>query len=277
MSETIKVREGEDFDAGVVEGVLREKIGGSARGGSRGSAVPLRRLEPHVPAEDRGLGGRAAPPAAGTLPPKAHDMGRESGSSRSCTRPSRSPRSPTSSCDDEAIIGAPFYVMERRTGVVRGRLLPGGRRADRGAVPRDLPDGRGHARRAARRGPVGGRPRGPRQARGISGAADEGLDRPLRQGQDRGDRGGRAAHRLARRRTSPRARRRPSSTTTTSSTTWSSTPTTSRRSGPSSTGRWRPSATRSSTSPSRSPTGSSPATRKSSRRSCRPSPPRPAS
>ena len=65
-------------------------------------------------------------PPAGPLPPKAHDMKRES-AFMSCLHPyfSKVPK-PIVFCEDESIIGVPFYVMERKQGIVLDVDFPPG-------------------------------------------------------------------------------------------------------------------------------------------------------
>jgi aminoglycoside phosphotransferase (APT) family kinase protein len=64
-------------------------------------------------------------PPFGNRVPSAHDMGREYRVlSRLCRVYEPAPR-PWVSCDDASVIGAPFYVMERRRGVIlRGTIPP---------------------------------------------------------------------------------------------------------------------------------------------------------
>lgn len=65
-------------------------------------------------------------PPFGNQVKSAHDMGREYRVlSRLCQVYSLAPR-PYIYCEDESVLGAPFYVMERRHGVVIRRTLPQG-------------------------------------------------------------------------------------------------------------------------------------------------------
>ena len=63
-------------------------------------------------------------PPLGPVAPKAHDMGREFRVLAELWR--AYPPAPRAYlfCDDASVIGAPFYVMERRRGVVIRRHLP---------------------------------------------------------------------------------------------------------------------------------------------------------
>src|SRR5215475_10943485 len=63
-------------------------------------------------------------PPFGNQVKSAHDMGREFRVlSRLCTVYPPAPR-PLLYCDDSAVLGAPFYVMERRRGVVLRKTTP---------------------------------------------------------------------------------------------------------------------------------------------------------
>src|SRR5207302_696778 len=63
-------------------------------------------------------------PPFGNQVKSAHDMGREyKVLSRLCEVYPPAPR-PYFHCEDENVLGAPFYVMERRQGVVLRRMLP---------------------------------------------------------------------------------------------------------------------------------------------------------
>jgi aminoglycoside phosphotransferase (APT) family kinase protein len=60
------------------------------------------------------------------VPPKAHDMGRESLILAELHEAYPLAPRPYFFCEDESVIGAPFYVMERREGVVVDHSLPEG-------------------------------------------------------------------------------------------------------------------------------------------------------
>jgi aminoglycoside phosphotransferase (APT) family kinase protein len=65
-------------------------------------------------------------PPFGNQVKSAHDMGREHRIlSRLCDVYPPAPR-PVLYCDDEAVIGAPFYLMERRRGLILRKTLPAG-------------------------------------------------------------------------------------------------------------------------------------------------------
>ena len=86
-------------------------------------------------------------------------------------------------CDDESVIGAPFYVMERIEGDVDHERAAGAAGLRGGARP-DLRGARRRARRDPRRRLGGVRPRGLRQADGLPRPPAAPLRRPLGAQQD---------------------------------------------------------------------------------------------
>ena len=124
--ETIGVREGEGFD--------REKVGRYVR--ERIEEVPEGELEVRqFPSGASNLTyllkvgeweGVLRRPPLGPVPPKAHDMGRESGILAKLNAVYPLAPKPYFFCEDESVIGAPFYVMERRKGVVVDDSFPEG-------------------------------------------------------------------------------------------------------------------------------------------------------
>lgn len=124
--ETIGVREGEGFD--------REKVGRYVRG--RIEEVPEGELEVRqFPSGASNLTyllkvgeweGVLRRPPLGPVPPKAHDMGRESGILAKLNAVYPLAPKPYFFCEDESVIGVPFYVMERRQGVVVDDSFPEG-------------------------------------------------------------------------------------------------------------------------------------------------------
>jgi aminoglycoside phosphotransferase (APT) family kinase protein len=126
MSDTIEVRGGEGFDAGSVEGLLREKIDGLPEGDLEVEQFPSGASNLTYLLRIGDWEGVLRRPPMGPVPPKAHDMGRESGilSKLNAAYP-LAPR-PYFFTDDESVIGAPFYVMEKRTGVVLDDSFPDG-------------------------------------------------------------------------------------------------------------------------------------------------------
>ena len=153
--------------------------------------------------------------------------------------------------------GAPFYLMERRRGIILRKPPPADRPMPPEAVRRlceSLIDGlaRLHSLdyEAAGLGDLG-KPEGLRRAPG------DGLDPTVSRRADRRPPQPGPGRRMARGQPAGRVRGRARSTTTTSSTTSCSTPATRAGSSPSSTGRWPRSATRSWTWGRPSATGSS--------------------
>ena len=126
MSETIGVREGEGFDADAVEGVLREKIDGLPEGELEVEQFPSGASNLTYLLRIGDWEGVLRRPPLGPIPPKAHDMRRESGILSKLNAAYPLAPKPYFFTDDEEIIGAPFYVMEKRTGVVLDDSFPEG-------------------------------------------------------------------------------------------------------------------------------------------------------
>jgi aminoglycoside phosphotransferase (APT) family kinase protein len=130
LSETVDVRRGEDFDPETVERYLREHIEDLPGGELEVSQFPSGASNLTYLLKIDGWEGVLRRPPLGPVPPKAHDMGRESGIlSRLGAVYPLAPK-PYFFCEDESVIGAPFYVMERRTGVVLDETFPDGVRPD---------------------------------------------------------------------------------------------------------------------------------------------------
>ena len=130
MSETIKIREGEDFDLDAVERYLRENIVGLPDGDLEVEQFPsgasnLTYLLRIRGTDDTWEGVLRRPPL-GPVPPKAHDMGRESGLLMKLHEAYPLAPKPYFFCEDESVIGAPFYVMERQEGTVVDDKFPEG-------------------------------------------------------------------------------------------------------------------------------------------------------
>ncbi|HEV2744173.1 MAG TPA: phosphotransferase family protein, partial [Rubrobacter sp.] len=132
MSETIKVREGEGFDPEAVEGVLREKIEGLPEGKLEVEQFPSGASNLTYLLRIGECEGVLRRPPLGPIPPKAHDMGRESGILSKLNAAYPLAPKPYFFTDDEGIIGAPFYVMEKRTGLVLDDSFPEGVVPDEG-------------------------------------------------------------------------------------------------------------------------------------------------
>ena len=122
-SEVADVRAGEQIDAAALTAYLRERLDCGDRPlevrqfpGGHSNLTYLLRFG------DRELVLRRPP--LGPVAPKAHDMAREFRVLSALWQVY--PRAPRAYvyCDDAAIIGSPFYVMERRRGVVIRRHVP---------------------------------------------------------------------------------------------------------------------------------------------------------
>lgn len=123
---TIPVRPGEELDLGAVRRYLRERVPGY----------------PDEPLEVRQFATGASNltyllrsgewtavlrrPPFGPLPPKAHDMGRECAILERLHPVFPLAPKPFAFCPDHSVLGAPFYVMEYRSGVVLDYAFPPG-------------------------------------------------------------------------------------------------------------------------------------------------------
>lgn len=125
LDETASIRPGEELPVDRLEGSLREHL--------PGAAGPL--IVEQFPQGHSNLtyllrfGGQELVlrrPPFGNQVKSAHDMGREFRVlSRLCEVYPPAPR-PLFYCADESVIGSPFYVMERRRGLVLRKSLPPG-------------------------------------------------------------------------------------------------------------------------------------------------------
>ena len=130
MSETVEVRKGEDFDLEATERYLREHTENLPDGELEVTQFPSGASNLTYLLKIGDWEGVLRRPPLGPVPPKAHDMGRESGIlSRLGAVFPLAPK-PYFFCEDESVIGAPFYVMERRTGVVLDESFPDGLEPD---------------------------------------------------------------------------------------------------------------------------------------------------
>ena len=129
-SETIRVREGEEFDKEAVERLLRERIEGLPDGDLEVWQFPSGASNLTYLVKVGEWEGVLRRPPLGPIPPKAHDMGRESGLLMKLHEAYPLAPKPHFFEPDETVIGAPFYVMERREGVVLDDSFPEGAEAD---------------------------------------------------------------------------------------------------------------------------------------------------
>jgi len=121
--ETIPIRDDEDFDHDVLAAYLRGQLPGSEQplqieqfGGGHANLTYLLRYGAHEYVLRR--------PPLGPVAATAHDMGREFRVLAVLYRVY--PLAPRAyvNCTDPAVIGAPFFVMERRRGTVVRRVIP---------------------------------------------------------------------------------------------------------------------------------------------------------
>jgi aminoglycoside phosphotransferase (APT) family kinase protein len=122
--ETIPVRVDEVFDVPAVERYLRSQLQDVGEGSLVVRQFPAGASNLTYLLRMGTWEGVLRRPPLGPVPPKAHDMGRE------CRLLQRihpvfplAPR-PYLFCDDLSVIGAPFYVMERRRGFVLNDRFP---------------------------------------------------------------------------------------------------------------------------------------------------------
>ena len=126
MAETIEVREGEDFDLAAVERHMRENIQGLPDGDLEVRQFPSGASNLTYLVKIGDWEGVLRRPPLGPLPPKAHDMGRESKLLKKLHEAFPLAPKPYFFCEDESIVGAPFYAMERREGVIVDASFPEG-------------------------------------------------------------------------------------------------------------------------------------------------------
>jgi aminoglycoside phosphotransferase (APT) family kinase protein len=124
--ETIGVREGEEFDLAAVEQYLRERVEGLPEGELEVRQFPSGASNLTYLLKIGDWEGVLRRPPLGPVPPKAHDMGRESRVLTKLHEAFPLAPKPYFFCEDESVIGAPFYVMERREGVVVDDEFPEG-------------------------------------------------------------------------------------------------------------------------------------------------------
>jgi aminoglycoside phosphotransferase (APT) family kinase protein len=126
MAETIRVREGEDFDRDAAERYMREHIEGLPEGKLEVWQFPSGASNLTYLVKIGDWEGVLRRPPLGPVPPKAHDMERESRLLMKIHEAFTLAPKPYFFTDDESIIGAQFYVMERRKGVIVDDEFPEG-------------------------------------------------------------------------------------------------------------------------------------------------------
>ncbi len=136
MAETIEVREGEGLDRAAVARYLRERVSGVPEGEMEVRQFPSGASNLTYLIRVGSWEGVLRRPPLGPVPPRAHDMGRESALLARLHAAYPLAPKPYFFCDDESVIGAPFYVMERREGVVVDDSFPVGVEPTRGLCRR---------------------------------------------------------------------------------------------------------------------------------------------
>jgi aminoglycoside phosphotransferase (APT) family kinase protein len=126
LEDTIAVRAGENFDLEKVEGYLRDHIEDLGEGTLQVRQFPSGASNLTYLLQIGNWEGVLRRPPLGPVPPKAHDMKRESGLLQHINPAFPLAPKPYIYCDDLAIIGASFYVMERRKGVIVDKSFPPG-------------------------------------------------------------------------------------------------------------------------------------------------------
>jgi aminoglycoside phosphotransferase (APT) family kinase protein len=120
------VRKGEDFDLAATERYIREHIENLPEGELEVRQFPSGASNLTYLVKIGNWEGVLRRPPLGPVPPKAHDMGRESRLLIKLHEAFPLAPKPYFFCEDESVIGAPFYVMERRKGVIVDDSFPEG-------------------------------------------------------------------------------------------------------------------------------------------------------
>ena len=146
---TIAVREGEGFERERVAAYLRGQIAGLPEGPLEVRQYPSGASNLTFLLRIGSWEGVLRRPPLGPLPPKAHDMVREARLLQRLHAVYPLAPNPYAICEDQDILGVPFYVMERRHGVVLDDAFPRTSRRRRN-VAGNLRVGRRDAGQAAR-------------------------------------------------------------------------------------------------------------------------------
>jgi aminoglycoside phosphotransferase (APT) family kinase protein len=123
---TIAVREGEGFERERVAAYLREQIAGVPEGPLAVRQYPSGASNLTYLLRIGNWEAVLRRPPLGPLPPKAHDMVREARLLQRLHAVYPLAPNPYAICEDTVILGVPFYVMERRHGVVLDDAFPPG-------------------------------------------------------------------------------------------------------------------------------------------------------
>jgi aminoglycoside phosphotransferase (APT) family kinase protein len=122
--DTIAIRTGEEFDLPKVEQYLRSHIPGLGPGSLQVRQFPSGASNLTYLVQVGDWEGVLRRPPFGPVPPKAHDMQREAGLLQKIHPVFPLAPKPYVFCDDLSIMGVPFYIMERRKGVVLNQSFP---------------------------------------------------------------------------------------------------------------------------------------------------------
>lgn len=126
LEETIAIRVGESFDLPAIEHYLREHIEGLGEGTLQVRQFPSGASNLTYLLQVGTWEGVLRRPPFGPVPPKAHDMERESGLLAKVHPVFSLAPKPYVFCNDLSVMGVPFYVMERKRGVVLNDTFPPG-------------------------------------------------------------------------------------------------------------------------------------------------------
>lgn len=124
--DTIAIRAGESFDLQKVEQYVREHIDGLSDEPLQVRQFPSGASNLTYLVKIGNWEGVLRRPPFGPVPPKAHDMERESGLLRKVHAVFPLAPKPYVFCNDLSIMGVPFYIMERRRGAVLNTSFPAG-------------------------------------------------------------------------------------------------------------------------------------------------------
>ncbi len=126
LEETIAIRAGESFDLPAIEQYLREHIEGLGEGTLLVRQFPSGASNLTYLLQVGAWEGVLRRPPFGPVPPKAHDMEREAGLLQKVHPVFSLAPKPYVFCNDLSIMGVPFYVMERKRGIVLNDTFPPG-------------------------------------------------------------------------------------------------------------------------------------------------------
>src|SRR5947209_18828079 len=122
--DTIVGRTGVDFDLTRVEHYLCSHIEGLGEGTLHVRQFPSGASNLTYLVQIGDWEGVLRRPPVGPVPPKAHDMEREAGLLQRISPVFPLAPMPYVICSDLSILGVPFYVMERRKGIVLNNSFP---------------------------------------------------------------------------------------------------------------------------------------------------------